>query len=571
MLVGAGAELATIARADIAFLLYAAGRVLDGARLYVDVVEMNPPLIVALNLPAVLLARAVGGSEILVYRTLVVAAMLGALVLADWSLRWVLGPAGGRLRRRLLLVLAFALFPAALDSFGQREHLLIALALPYVLLAGVRADGRPAPVGPAAAAGVLAGVGLALKPHFLLVWAAVEGYAAWQLRARRMSPEALGAAAFLGVYLAGVAVLTPQYFDLVQLLGPAYSGFGRDPFLHVLVTAPGAAMCFLAVLAFTALRREAGHMSLWTVLAVALLASFVAGAAQQKGWGYHFYPARVFAFALLALAVVDVGRPLLRPVQRMYAAVAFAALATSVLTWVATGTGRILNRDPVTRTTEAQLSRLVNAVRRHNPPGGSLYGMSYSNEAGFPLVNYSGARWASRFPHLWIIESVYHDQLYAAAPLRFHAPAAMGAAVRYLHDAVHQDLTRHRPDLLVVLRHGRDIQRNSLRRLDYIGYFSRDPRIEAELERYRFVEEVGEYRLYARRESPGQPGAPPRSEPGRYDVAGSNSGTGGRALLADREFVLAMTLFLLLVIGAYGLERRTAHRAARPSARQRAT
>ena len=39
---------------------------MDGARLYVDVVEINPPLIVALNLPAVLLARAVGASEILV-------------------------------------------------------------------------------------------------------------------------------------------------------------------------------------------------------------------------------------------------------------------------------------------------------------------------------------------------------------------------------------------------------------------------------------------------------------------------------------------------------------------------
>jgi hypothetical protein len=56
--VGAGAELASVARSDIAFLLYAAGRVLDGARLYLDVVEINPPLIIALNLPAVLLARA---------------------------------------------------------------------------------------------------------------------------------------------------------------------------------------------------------------------------------------------------------------------------------------------------------------------------------------------------------------------------------------------------------------------------------------------------------------------------------------------------------------------------------
>ena len=565
MVVGAGAEFATFARSDIAFLLYAAGRVLDGARMYVDVVEINPPLIVALNLPAVLLARAVGASEILVYRALVVAVLLGALVLTDWSLRRVLGLGGGRLRRRLVLVLAFALFPAAADSFGQREHLLIALALPYILLAGGRADGRPVPAGPAGAAGVLAGVGLALKPHFLLVWVAVEGYSAWRLRTRRASPEALGAAAFLAVYLAGVALLTPQYFGLVRLLGPAYSGFGYDPFFHVLVTSPGAAVCYLAVLACAALGREARHRALWTVLLVALVASFVAGAAQQKGWGYHFYPSRVFALALLALAVVDVRRPLVRPVQQVYAAVAVAALSTSVIWSVAMGIGRILHRDPAGRTEQAQLDDLVAAVRRHTPPGGSLYIMSYTIESGFPLVNYSKVRWASRFPHLWIIEAVYQDQLHAPAPLRFQAPETMGAAERYLTDAVHEDLTRHRPDLLMVLRHGRDVQQNSQRRLDYLGYFTRDPRIGAILGRYRFVEEVGQYLLYVRANSPDQPGVPPRSEPGRYDVAGSDAGAGGKALLADRGFLLTAILFLLFAVWAYGLERRAAQGAARPT------
>jgi hypothetical protein len=245
-----------------------------------------------------------------------------------------------------------------------------------------------------------------------------------------------------------------------------------------------------------------------------------------------------------------------------------AALATSVIAWLATGIGRLLQRDPVARTEQLQLVELVDAVRRHTPPGGSLYGMSYSIEAGFPLVNYSGARWASRFPHLWIIESVYHDQLYAPAPLRFHAAEAMGAAERYLNEAVQQDLARHRPDLLMVLRHGRDVPRNSLRRIDYLGYFSRDPRIAAELERYRFVEEVGEYRLYVRAASADRPGTPPRSEPGQYDVAGPEEGTEGRMLLADRGFLLASMLFLILVVAAYRLERRAAHLAARPSSPQ---
>ena len=200
---GAGAEFATFARSDTAFLLYAAERVLDGARLYQDVVEINPPLIVALNLPAVLLARATGVSDIAIYRALVTLALLGALAFADWSLRRALEPGSDRLRRRLVLVLAFALFLAPGNDFGQREHLLVGLALPWVLLVVARVSGRPAAAGPALAAGVLAGLGLAIKPHFLLVWAAVEGYAAWRLRARRPSYEALGTLGFLALYAAG--------------------------------------------------------------------------------------------------------------------------------------------------------------------------------------------------------------------------------------------------------------------------------------------------------------------------------------------------------------------------------
>ncbi|MGH7526003.1 MAG: hypothetical protein ACREMX_04805, partial [Gemmatimonadales bacterium] len=58
---------------DTAWLLYAAERWLDGARLYVDLVEVNPPLIIWLNAIPVLVARALAISPLLVYRLLVVA------------------------------------------------------------------------------------------------------------------------------------------------------------------------------------------------------------------------------------------------------------------------------------------------------------------------------------------------------------------------------------------------------------------------------------------------------------------------------------------------------------------
>ncbi|HET7240091.1 MAG TPA: hypothetical protein VFI77_02960, partial [Gemmatimonadales bacterium] len=75
-------EFRSYARPDTGFLLDAAERVLGGARLYVDVVEINPPLVVAFNLGAVLAARLLHIPDILAYRLGFTALMLGALALS---------------------------------------------------------------------------------------------------------------------------------------------------------------------------------------------------------------------------------------------------------------------------------------------------------------------------------------------------------------------------------------------------------------------------------------------------------------------------------------------------------
>src|SRR5690606_30677499 len=87
---------------DTAFLLYAAERLLDGARLYVDLVEVNPPLVVWLNLPLVILARVLGVSPVPVYQ-IAVAVLAGfSLATARLILRRALPPDAADLRRTLM-------------------------------------------------------------------------------------------------------------------------------------------------------------------------------------------------------------------------------------------------------------------------------------------------------------------------------------------------------------------------------------------------------------------------------------------------------------------------------------
>jgi hypothetical protein len=137
----------------------------------------------------------------------------------------------------------------------------------------------------------------------------------------------------------------------------------------------------------------------------------------------------------------------------------------------------------------------------------------------------------------------------------------MGPAERYLNQAVAEDLARYRPDVIMVLRNARDVPANSLRRIDYLAYFGRDPRIARQLRWYRHVEDVGQYRLYLRARSIDDPGDSPTAEPGREDVLRTRV-TGGRALIADRPFVWHLILFLSLAVLAYAVELRRFQREA---------
>src|SRR5262249_1902721 len=127
---------------DVAWILHSAGRVLAGERLYVDLVEGNPPLIVWLHFAPIWLARAAGTSEILAVRILVLLVIAGSLMLTGRTLRRIAPdrPAG---RLLVLGVAFFVLLPMAGYDFGQREHLLFVMVLPYLFMASGRAMGLP--------------------------------------------------------------------------------------------------------------------------------------------------------------------------------------------------------------------------------------------------------------------------------------------------------------------------------------------------------------------------------------------------------------------------------------------
>jgi hypothetical protein len=558
-------QLSRPAPPDMAFLLYAAGRLLDGATLYRNVVEINPPLVIWLNVPIELLARTAHVSEFVVYR-LVTAAVVGALFGFSYQLlRWYVLPDQPAYGRYLLLLLCFALFPLAGDDFGQREHFVLALLTPYILLVAAQRRGAALRgVGPhrseRVVIGVLAGVALALKPHFVLAWLALVFFQ--PARGRwRAAPEVAWTLTFLGVYAVIVLLATPEYLTMALALGPAYLRYLREPWYSLLLLAPGAPLVIFSLLAAAVLRRFSRDPVLWLLLATEVVACYLAGMAQQKGLRYHFYPSFALAFVLLGLVAADAPRAAGRLSERLYARVVRVLAVTIALVVVGLGLIAAAGGTPADRRARGELDDLASLVRAR-AAGGSIGVLSYRIDGAFPLVNYAGVRLASRFPHLWLFPASYLDSLEAGGALVYNRPDQMQAPERYLWDTVQEDLVEAQPRLLLVLRPARDDARNGLRRLHYIQYFERDPELAKLFRRYELVADKGEYEVYEQVKSGAtRTGPAPSAAPGVLDVRLAQPHE-VRVQSLDPGFLAGFVLFAGLWVVSLLLDRVEASRRA---------
>ncbi len=428
---------------DIAFPLWAADRMQHGARLYVDILEINPPLFIWLDLPLAWLSRVTGLESITWYRVAVSLLLFASLAGSWWALRKGLDDEPPAYRRLLWLVAAFALLLLPRLDWGEREHLSLALTLPYILLGIARARGKAVSTRGAVLAGLAAGMGIALKPHFVLVWLGRE-LGIWSSVVGRQSSEAAagsgsrrqmtddrrpwsGARLLINAealivpllcigYLLAVQLIHPEYFHLLRQLGWAYQRFLRNSMLITLLLGDGSAIVLGALIVAVALRKLPKHASVWRVLTGSMLGYFVAAVIQAKGWRYHFYPALGLAMLLFAAMAWDAWRPAPSRLMRVFAAIPPAALATAVAVSAVLAvrqTARPLDPryDP-----DPSLGALIPMVQER-AAGRPVFIISPNMASGFPLTNYAGNIWPSRLSNMWPVVVAYDSAIWQPAPV----------------------------------------------------------------------------------------------------------------------------------------------------------
>jgi hypothetical protein len=479
---------------DEAWYLLVAERLLEGKQLYRDHFDTNPPLIVWLNLPPVLLARALGISQILALRLLVLAlvaisiSLIGLILGRSWPDRSV---------ARLVLVLLslFVLVPVVGYEFAQREHLMMMMALPYLWMATARASrSQFAGVLPWLV-GLLAGVGLAIKPHFGLLWLAVEGTLVvrrgWKIAFR---PEGLAIAGVFLVYILMILKITPDYLPWIRRITSVYYGAGGASFA-TLATEPGTILTGMAVIGFLALRPEGTGRRGLEVLLAADLALLVIAMIQVKGFAYQFYPASALAMLLIGGLLVEFSpspadRARIVLMLRVVAALLILSVVANRVKESIGWHGRPGDSDtPLGRTTR---------VSKEHAKGGSVFVFSAAGAAGFPMVIYSGVGWASRHPALLFLPGCYPRSSQTDQTIAIHSPEQMGEGERFLFDGIIDQLLTDQPTLLFV----DDSEIKPAfedRRFDYLAYYAQDPRFADFLANYEPFTRVDQFRVYRKK------------------------------------------------------------------------
>jgi hypothetical protein len=209
---------------DVAWLLWVARKWLDGRDLYVDLVEVNPPLVIWLYAVPAAISHWLNVAPKLV-ATLFFAFIL--LISAWWTASLLKGraPLFGR-RAPVFSIIAILLLILPGVEFGQREHLLAASVLPYIALFVRSLEGEKEPLLAAAVAGAFAALGCAMKPSYGLALVLVEAIGVLRgHRKLRLAPLAFMGTT--GLYGIGVLVFEPDFLTRAVPLALALYG-GTD-------------------------------------------------------------------------------------------------------------------------------------------------------------------------------------------------------------------------------------------------------------------------------------------------------------------------------------------------------
>ena len=473
---------------DEAYFMVAGGWLLDGGRFGKDILDFNPPHVYWISVIPVWLAREIGARVDIVATFFTAALAAISLIVSDRLI--ATGKPAAMAPRALLPIAAIIVLFAPGYDFGQREHWMVLLTLPYVIARCRRADGATLSPAVAVMIGVAACLGFCIKPYYLLVPVALE---LWLLmRTRRsliwIAPETMAMGIAGLAYLVAVIVYVPTYFS--EALPNALLGYWSFKgalstvlWVAVILTVPAVV---LGLLGYITRRRVEGIPTLAQAFAMTGVAFLVAAVWQMKPWSYHFLPSAVFLD--LAVAVLLVGPAARAGASTIRFGALFALIVCGCLPSITEVDLRFNDN-----ATAARVEKLAAVFRAHPGPNAEVAGFLTSPRDVFPAVVASRMNWAVPF---------CCDYLIAAAVRADEAPAAERQAIRTA--GVNQAeraiaaMRAKKPGVIVIDAGKRMLGFRNLD-FDYLRWLGARTDVADLLRHYREIGPVGSFRLFVRK------------------------------------------------------------------------
>ena len=490
-------QLAIPVNHDAAWVLIGAQRMLEGASFGADVVDVNPPLAWWMSALPAALAQATGLPTGAVFKLVVMAASLVS-VLASARLMTAAGIAPAR-SRWITLATAAALLVVPGYDFGQREHLMAILIMPWLWLTAATFNGATVATGLRVAVAVAAALGICLKPHFLVVPIAVELLVLVVMRRPllAMRLENLVMIATGVAYVAAVVVFAPGYLgDVLPAALHNYDAYNSTAGVVLRNAAIVLALPVLAVLAGLARCHDGTLRRSGFVMLTAATGAAVAAALQMKGWQYHWYPALALSAAGLAVLFAGPRNPQsgqLIPGVLLGLAIVLSFARPAVL----------LAADTVIRGgTPDRVAALAQAIDDARPAAGArpvVFAYITSPRDVMPAVLMANARWASTACCMHFVPAAVRDERGLTNP----DAATRDIRARNARDqiaGVVADLKSGSPALIIFDEARYKLGFGELK-YSWMAAAAAEPELAGLLQGYRPVGGVGDFAIMQRRDT----------------------------------------------------------------------
>ena len=437
--------------ADVSWLITCSERLLAGDRLYVDIVELNPPASVWMYVPFVWAAKLIGAKP----EAMVVAGFVaGACASVAATIRFAARLKDSPPSLWLTAVLSFVTLLLPMALFAQREHAALLLALPATAALAVIAERGRIGRLESIASGLAAGMMVIIKPYFLFAVLAPALWTAWRRRSLvPLVPGAAAAAAIVALYGLAILAFASDYVQWVPVIADTYVPMRAAAWKVMVGPSLYPALC----LGFAILLRQKRISPLAIAWALAAGGFLLAAIVQGKNYPNHWLPQAGLALAAALLLVAQAKGGSRR--IAVFAGLAVVA-ACEVYYWTI-----IPDR------------ALASEIRRVAPPAPKVIALSPQLTTGHPVSRNAGGRWVGSRAGLFMASGAKYVGMNSETARRAYREDIRSFAI---------DVERHSPDVVLVLKPSK-------------SWLMSEPSIARTMRDYRFEASAGDTEIWVRR------------------------------------------------------------------------